>query len=210
MFSRKILQGSLFIFIILCLLTLIFLLYLNKDIKVDSTLVGNNLKLDIKNTQSHINYIEVINNGTVVESYSIKPNENKESTIKLSKGKNLLEIKSNYNVIYSKEVEIKDSDNTSSLNFNVSYKDLKLKESTELVLLVCNPESPTSLTVEIYENNKFSFGTKEKTKQIEMGGCSEFPFIITPLEKGTHKTIFHIYNESNNINEEISFDLKVS
>jgi len=210
MFSRKIIQGSLFIFIILCLLSLIFLLSVNKDISVNSTLLGNNLKLDIKNIQSHINNIEIINNGKVIDSYTINPNENKESIIKLSKGKNFLEIKSNYNVIYSKEVEIKDSENMSNLNFNIGYKELKINTPTEITLAICNPEITTSLTTEVYNNIKFTFDTKEKTKQIEVGGCSEFPFIITPLETGTIKIVFHIYNETNNINEEISFDLKVN
>jgi len=211
MFYKDLLKGILLIFGTLCIAGVIFLMYLNIDLSTNSELAGNVLHLDIINTQNHLVNLAIFTNSQEIEAAILKPKAEQKFTINLEKGKNLVEIKSGASVKYSKEIEISDTAGESNLNFNIGYnKEIKLNTPAEIVLSVCNSGADTSLTTEVYINRAYTIDNSEKTKQVSTNSCSDFPFIINPLIEGKQKIGFHIYNNSNNINEEISFDLEIN
>jgi len=211
MFSKKILQGVLLIFIILVLISVLVLLFINKDLDVKAELKENSLELKITNTQNHIiTNIFVTLNGKNGEVFSLYPGEEKIINIILAKGKNILEVNAAGVQKFYKEIDLKDFKGFDYLNFNISYKELKKDISTEIVLSICNTGNDIGLTAEIYKNSAFEITNTEKTKIVEKDKCEKFLFIIIPKLQGTNKIFFHIFNEANSIDEEINFDLKVS
>ncbi|MDD4983756.1 MAG: hypothetical protein PHH82_02875 [Candidatus ainarchaeum sp.] len=211
MFSKKILQGALLIFLILVLVSVLVLLFINKDLDVKAELKEDSLELKMTNTQNHIiTNIFVTLNGEKGENFSLNPGEQKTVNITLAKGKNILEVNAAGVQKFYKEVDLKDFKGFNYLNFNISYKELKKDISTEIMLSICNTGDDIGLTTEVYKNEGFEINDTEKTKIIEKDKCEDFSFIIIPKLQGTNKIFFHIFNEANNIDEEINFDLKVS
>ena len=211
MFSKKILQGALLIFLILVFISAIILIFINKDLDVKAELKDNSLELKMKNTQNHIiTNIFVILNNKKEENFSLNPGEEKIININLLKGKNVLEVKAAGVQKFYKEIDLKDFKGPNFLNFNISYKELKKDISTEVILSICNSSDDLGLTTEVYKNDALKITDTEKTKIIEKDKCENFSFIITPKQQGKNKIYFHIFNETNNVDEEINFDLEVS
>jgi len=210
MISKKHIQGLLLIFLILVAVCIAFLLFFNPAIKAELELKNNMVEIKVENTQNHISPLFITLNDIIIKEFTLQPREKQTFEIMLKSSENNIEVRNEAQVFLSKDISLKDVDNTNALSFNISYKEMKLDTTNEIILNICNPNKDISLTTEIYENANFTLNEKEKTKIVEQDTCNDFSFVIIPTQSGSNLLTFHIFNVSNNINEEVGFNIIVN